>query len=84
MMWISRSTSKRPAAVKTNPMQEDPLTRAKTYPYPIPSTSFIFANGKTTAIEADQRLTGLADRTPFLGHFRPLPHLPTVHAVFPK
>ena len=47
-------------------MREDPLTRAKTYPYPIPSTSFIFANGKTTAIEADQRLTGLADRTPVL------------------
>ncbi len=47
-------------------MQEDPLTRAKTYPYPIPSTSFIFDNGETTAIEADERLTGLADRTPVL------------------
>ena len=47
-------------------MQEDPLTRAKTYPYPIPSTSFIFDNGETTAIEANERLTGLVDRTPVL------------------
>ena len=47
-------------------MDDDPLVRAKTYPFPIPSKSFIFANGQYINIGPGDRAPDLSDRTPVL------------------
>ena len=47
-------------------MDNDPLVRAKTYPFPIPSRSFIFADGQSLNIGPGNRSPDLSDRTPVL------------------
>ena len=47
-------------------MNDDPLVWAKTYPYPIPSKSFIFTDGQSLNIMPADRSPDLSDRTPVL------------------
>ena len=47
-------------------MDGDPLVRAKTYPFPIPSKSFIFADGQSLNIGPGDKSPDLSDRTPVL------------------
>lgn len=47
-------------------MDNDPLVRAKTYPFPIPSKSFIFADGQSLNIGPGDKSPDLSDRTPVL------------------
>ena len=47
-------------------MNDNPLVRAKTYPYPIPSESFIFANGRPLNFGPKDISPDLSYRTPVL------------------
>ena len=47
-------------------MDDDPLVREKTYPFPIPSKSFIFADGQSLKIGPGDRSPDLSNRTPVL------------------
>ena len=47
-------------------LNDNQLVQAKTYPYPIPSESFIFANGRPVTYGPKHALPDLSDRTPVL------------------